>query len=337
MVDEVVGSREGPPAVVRRVQRLSRVRGLLLGAALGDAITSPGTSLRVSVTTQLSCFTAESLIRMWVRGDNKGIGPALGLAWRAYQRWAHVQNIETGGEHVTLDGWLHAVPLLAQRRGDAPAVVSALKRAQGGDPAPAPTTSSGHHACTRLLPVAAVPWVDDDHIRELVGWTHGNTTAIESTRLALELLRVAMEVRGLPELLAAVEKLDRERLLEGVVGSGASIRELGLNHSARSALRAGLAVVANCDHVGQKQVVEALHRSAEAAVPSAVGPVAGALFGALYGVDVFPVELVSQVDAAWVVDTLARDLVSQELDHPAGFEYGEAAPDPLWWSRYPGG
>lgn len=62
---------------------------------------------------------------------------------------------------------------------------------------------------------------------------------------------------------------------------------------------------------------------------------AGALLGAVYGVEALPIDLVDRLALCWVVDTLARDLVSQDLDHPGGFEFGEA-PDPRWWERYPG-
>jgi hypothetical protein len=37
----------------------------------------------------------------------------------------------------------------------------------------------------------------------------------------------------------------------------------------------------------------------------------------------------------WVADTLARDLVRQLTESPAGSEYAEAT-DPSWWDRYPG-
>jgi hypothetical protein len=337
MAEYVFGVHDPAPAAIERARRLSRVRGLLLGAALGDAIASPGASLRASVTTQLSCFTAEALIRMRVRSDHKGIGPALTLVWQAYQRWARVQNLEiAGGCSLPLDGWLHEVPLMHQRRGNAPAVVSSLQRAGGGDPAPAPVASSGHHACTRLLPAAAGPWIEEDHIRQLVAWTHGNSTAVESTLLSLSLLRFATSARSASEVLDAARQLDSSHLLDGALEPGAPLQEISPSHSAHSAIRGGVAVLAHCDDLDPHQVAKALHRSNEAAVPGAVGPVAGALFGALYGVEVLPVDLLSQLDAAWVVDTLARDLVSQELDSPAGSE-NAAAPDPRWWDRYPGG
>ncbi|MFJ7096509.1 hypothetical protein ACIQWL_40770 [Streptomyces mirabilis] len=48
---------------------------------------------------------------------------------------------------------------------------------------------------------------------------------------------------------------------------------------------------------------------------------AGALLGAAHGAEALPVGLVSRHELAWVLDTLARDLVAQLTDSPSGSEY----------------
>ncbi len=319
----------------RRTMRFSRVRGLLLGLALGDALASePGSGsgvLPATVTAQLACFTAEGLIRTWVRGDHKGIGPAtVGVVWHAYLRWAAIQGIDLGRSAHPLDGWLHEVPVLADRRGNAPAVVSAL---EANEPCvAAAATSRGHHALTRLLPAATIPWLDDDQVRELVSSTHGNESAIESAVLGVALARAALTMTSLVDL---VELVSRSSLPDDVLDPAISLERLGRSHSARSALRGGVAVAVRCVDGSPAAVRCALLSVRDAVAPGAVGPVAGALIGALYGVEALPVDLVSRLELGWVVDTLARDLVSQDLDHPGGSEYREA-PDPHWWARYPG-
>jgi ADP-ribosylglycohydrolase len=283
------------------------------------------------VTTQLACFTVEGLIRTWVRAQHRGIGPATEPVVRnAYRRWATIQGIDLGRDGQELDGWLHQVPALAERRGDAPAVVSALRAPQGGAPAPAPATSRGHHAVTRLLPAAAAPWCDD--VRGLASATHGSAMAVEAAALAVDLVRVALNARTTDEWTSLAA---RSPLLAGALDSDVPLAELGRSHSARSAVRGGVAVAARCADGSPTAVGAALHTSRHAAVPAAVGPVAGALLGAQHGVESLPTDLVSRLELAWVVDTLARDLVSQELDRPGGSEYA-AAPDPHWWDRYPG-
>ncbi|WP_300013162.1 hypothetical protein [Pseudonocardia sp.] len=145
----------------RRAVVVSRVRGLLLGLVLGDVLaTEPGSgtagTVRSTVTTQLACFTVEGLIRTWVRVDHQGIGPSTpNVVWNAYRRWATIQGIDLGPYGHELDGWLHEVPALTQRRGNAPAIVAALKAGQGSTPAPAPATSRADQApACRGRPVA---------------------------------------------------------------------------------------------------------------------------------------------------------------------------------------
>jgi ADP-ribosylglycohydrolase len=321
---------------VQRAMRLSRVRGLLLGLALGDALASDKQFERgtfyATVTTQLASFTTEGLIRMWVRGDHKGIGPALGVVWNAYRRWAMIQGIDLGRNTHELDVWLCEVPALAERRGNAPAIVTALKAADGVQVVPAPAISRGHHALTRLLPAAAVPWLREEQVRQLASSAHGSATAIEAAVVGVVLARAALTASSLRE---AIEQIDSSPLLDGVLDPEVPLDKLGRSHSARSALRGGVAIAARCPDGSPAAVHFALREAREAGVPAAVGPVAGALLGALYGVEALSTNLVGRLELGWVVDTLARDLVSQDLDHPGGFEFSEA-PDPDWMDRYPG-
>ncbi|MFI1094021.1 hypothetical protein [Streptomyces sp. NPDC020917] len=43
----------------------------------------------------------------------------------------------------------------------------------------------------------------------------------------------------------------------------------------------------------------------------------------------------SRHELAWILDTLARDLLSEATDSPSGGEY-IGGWDPNWWDRYPG-
>ncbi|WP_345411469.1 hypothetical protein [Pseudonocardia xishanensis] len=321
----------------RRATRLSRVRGLLLGLALGDAVAAgddrASGALTATVTTQLACFTSEAVVRMWVRGDHKGIGPALGIHRNAYRRWARIQGIGLGDNDIELDGWLHEVPRLARRRGNAPAVVTALQRGRGVEAAPAPATSGGHHALTLLLPGAVAPWLTGQHVRQLVAATHGAPEASAAAVLGVALARAALDSESTSEVL----KLCRdEPLLGGVAGAELPLSRIAAGHDAVSALRGGVALLARCPEGSPDTVRSALLSARRAGVPAAVGPVAGALLGAVHGVGSLPVDMLDRLDVAWVVDTLARDLVAQDLDKPGGSEF-EPARDAAWWSRYPGG
>jgi hypothetical protein len=319
-------------AEVRRAERLSRVRGLLLGLALGDALTRPDQPapgiLLGTPTTQLACFTTEGTIRAMVRADHRGIGPAPNVLFFAYRRWACGQGIPIPWP-VQRSGWLHRVPALAERRGDAPAVVAALQAAREPTPAPAPATSRGHHALSPRLPLAAVA-APADWTREVVLGTHGDPDAVRAAVAGVELARAVLRTGSVLDALRAAQ----EPLLEEVRAGGSAPAALAPDHSAVSALRGGVALAAGCG--GPATITQTLSAARELPVPGAVGPVAGALLGAAHGAEALPVELIARLELGWAVDTLARDLVAQIEDRPGGSEYQQPA-DQYWWPRYPGG
>ncbi|SOE56832.1 hypothetical protein SAMN05446589_1101 [Streptomyces sp. OV198] len=133
--------------------------GLAIGDTLGAARGKPPASgsLRAGVSTQLACFTAEGVIRAMVRGSHKGICHPPGVVLHAYCRWAALQGIEVermrrrwasakNGE-AWPDGGLAGVHVLAERRGSAPATLTALSRIE--DPHEQTATASRGVSRTR--------------------------------------------------------------------------------------------------------------------------------------------------------------------------------------------
>ncbi|MEV8068327.1 ADP-ribosylglycohydrolase family protein [Streptomyces sp. NPDC085995] len=352
---------------------LSRVRGLLLGLAVGDTLGAArgelpaGVTLRAGVSTQLACFTAEGTIRALVRGDHKGICHPPSVLWHAYCRWAGLQGIETErlrrrwvpyGGKTWPDGWLAGVPVLAQRRGSAPATVAALSQAEQGTVEKPTTSSRGCHALTRTLPVAVVfagrKAADAvTALREIAALTHGDraaqAAAAHAAVLAGHLLAEGARPRVrdvLAEGLRALADADPD-LTAGQRDQLATALRQGEEHpadahrlarlapdpTAPSALLGGLYVAASFP--GRDQVAAALRFAAGAPDGDSVACVAGALLGAAHGAEALPLDLVSRHELAWVLDVLARDLVAQLTDRPGGTEYTPGW-DEHWWDRYPG-
>ena len=139
-----------------------RVRGSILGGALGDAIgaraeflsiesiraefgpkgiTGPvpayGVPLPITDDTQMNLFTTEAMIRSWVRGTLKGIGPDwVAVTDHAYSRWLRTQDgksirwdFQHWGEH---DGWLFTERDLHQQRAPGRTCLSALSKPEAG-------------------------------------------------------------------------------------------------------------------------------------------------------------------------------------------------------------
>jgi ADP-ribosylglycohydrolase len=149
-------------------QQLSKARGCVLGLVLGDALGAVRAqvprvgTLHCTCAGQLACFTVEGTIRGSVRYAHKGICNPVAIVWRAYTRWAAMQGIPgvgRSGDGAQPDGWQSEVPVLATRRGSAPATVTALQETVMGTLTEPVGTSTGAHALTRALPIGLIqPW-----------------------------------------------------------------------------------------------------------------------------------------------------------------------------------
>lgn len=153
--------------------RRSRVRGALLGGAIGDALGNPveflsldgirrdhgergvrgpvadveGAVGRITDDTQMTLFTVEGLIRAHVRAASTGVGGAEAeIVRHAYLRWLDTQNHPTPpprrGDDPVRTGRLRHQPWLYARRAPGNACLSGLEA--GHAPAPgAPLTLPG--------------------------------------------------------------------------------------------------------------------------------------------------------------------------------------------------
>ena len=133
----------------------ARVRGCLLGGAIGDALGGPvefddarailakhpdgvrtfvaggwpaGT---VTDDTQMTLFTVEGLIRASVRTD-RGLGFTVAVVQHAYDRWLDTQNLP--GPTGQPDGWLLGEQWLYARRAPGNTCLTALTEARKGEP-----------------------------------------------------------------------------------------------------------------------------------------------------------------------------------------------------------
>ncbi|MFJ4982361.1 ADP-ribosylglycohydrolase family protein [Streptomyces sp. NPDC088732] len=357
--------RERRRGLLTSKESVSRVRGLLLGLAVGDTVGRAGSKLpaegplRAGVSTQLACFTVEGTIRALVRGDHKGICHPPSVVWHAYGRWAALQGLEAerrgSGEGVWPDGWLAHVPVLAERRGSAPATVAALAKIEQGGVKRPTTNSRGCHALTRTLPLAVLDAAEGSEraaqwAREIAALTHGDPAAQSAAAHAAVLAGHCLTGGQVREALSdglqalrgdergpAGKELDmlEAALREAVAhrGDAKRLARLAPDATAPSALLGGVYVAASFPR--REQVGEALRFAAGAPDGDSVACVAGALLGAAHGVEALPVDLVSRHELAWVLDTLARDLLAQLTDAPSGGEY-TGGWDEHWLSRYPG-
>ncbi len=187
-------SAPGSVATAPRSRYSDRVRGCLLGGALGDALgaaieflslaeirarfgprgldrLAPAYGRLGAITddTQMTLFTAEGLIRasVWMRGPGKarGIGHPPVIVHHAYRRWLHTQGVPwrqaaqhhlAGRDGFEPDGWLVQERFLHARRAPGNTCLAALST-PGGAGQPADNDSKGCGGVMRVAPVGLLP------------------------------------------------------------------------------------------------------------------------------------------------------------------------------------
>jgi ADP-ribosylglycohydrolase len=221
--------RPGP----ERAREADRFRGCLLGGAVGDALGAavefdPLAAIRerfgpagirdyapayerlgaITDDTQMTLFTAEGLLRAFVRASLRGVGPVFeSVTAHAYLRW-----LRTQGERHRLEfgeaGWLLGKRELHSRRSPGNTCLAALKTMKELG-APADNESKGCGGVMRMAPVALfvhAAWPGDDERAtfafelgaNLAGLTHGHVTGklASGAFVAILMARPARVARG---------------------------------------------------------------------------------------------------------------------------------------------
>lgn len=340
---------------------VAAARGSLLGLVLGDAIGATSGlvpeagQLPATSGGQLACFTVDGLIRADVCSGLRGDAHPTRVVWHAYGRWAALQGLvpadgRWNAEDPTRewpDGWLAEVPALREQRGSAPATISALQeRSIEAPEGAAPRSSLGPRAVTRTLPVGlyARGGQAAQLAAEIAALTHRDE-AVAAAALGATTVQLLSEGAAVDDAVhLAREHAGHLGVVPETVGAAASagqsaprdatrLAEFAAGRTAASALAGGIYVAASFP--GPDSIKDALLFAASADDGGHAAAVAGALLGAAHGPDALPVTWLSRLELIWVADTLARDLVRQLAECPAGTEYTEPT-DPHWWRRYPG-
>ena len=164
-----------------------RFSGCIIGGAVGDALGAPvefmsrneilnkfgamgitsyapayGSIGTITDDTQMTMFTAEGLLRSWVRGNCRGLNIPSGLPMAlefAYQRWLATQDL---GSLIENNGWLITHKKLFSRRAPGNTCLSALKK--DSSKIPAPNDSKGCGGVMRVAPVGLFTWSLRDKI-----------------------------------------------------------------------------------------------------------------------------------------------------------------------------
>lgn len=315
-----------------------RIRGCLLGGALGDALGfAPGDQdaepglLRFSSGTQLTLYTVDGLVDALEWANDGVAADETACLWLAYLRWLATQG-EAPPSHAPVPPprWIDAQVLLRQRRAPCPASISGLRSGEMGTrKRPVNPGAADAGTVARSAPFGLLPYVPADTLDRIAmdaaALTHGHPSAHHSAAVVCTLVRSVVtgsgtlreavadavtraQVCGIPELGAGIETAVSRADAGAEPGTGCH----GVDGStgAVDALAAAVyAVLAGDTGDGPQEHFRAAVALAADDGGSAAGALAGGILGAFYGRAALPGEWLAVLEGADVVTAMADALV----------------------------
>ncbi|WP_242606787.1 ADP-ribosylglycohydrolase family protein [Protofrankia symbiont of Coriaria ruscifolia] len=351
-----------------------RVRGCLLGGALGDALgagieflsldeirrvhgpagvtsltSAYGVHAPITDDTQMTLFTADGLIRASVRSRSRGICHPPSVVWRAYLRWLATQ--EQAGPPVDPDGWLAAQPLLYAQRAPGNACLSGLRRPEMGTPEhPANPTSKGCGAVMRSAPFGLLlqgPEAAWALAAECAVLTHGHPSGYLAAAAFAWIINAVVNGHTVIEAAeSALGRLSSERegsevvaTLQAALGAaadGVPTPERVESLGAGWVAEEALAIAVYCAAAAPQDPRAALLAAVNHSGDSdSTGAICGNLVGVSLGENALPADWVKDLEGYDLVGQVADDLV-KEIACTAEISDDFGAAPAEWFTRYPG-
>ncbi|MGW5370962.1 ADP-ribosylglycohydrolase family protein [Streptomyces sp. NPDC004009] len=351
----------------------SRVRGALLGVAVGDALGGPADALdldeirtaygaeglldlafghgrRGTIThhTQLTLFTVDGLIRAQVRRDTGAWHPPTDLH-RAYLRWAATQRDWGPDERRKDDGWLAREEWLYARRDPTRALLLGLgDETMGTLDTPKNPGELGPEAVARSAPFGLLVGWGPELVAQLAvecaAQTHGHPIAYLSAGAYAVIVHGLARGESLDTavqraLVLIAARPGHQPVADALQHALGAVRQ-GLPGPGRVEELAGdgtadglLAAAVYCALVGE-DVRHGLCLAVNQSGPSAAaGALTGGLLGTLHGETALPPAWLAELEGRPTVLELADDFAMEMTQGPA--LHGPAGSAPGWLARYP--
>ena len=349
------------------MKRVDRIKGCLLGGAVGDALGAPvefmswsqisakygangitdfdpayGTIGAITDDTQMMLFTAEGLLRAFVRGNSRGICHAPSVIHHALLRWLLTQDYPCAFP-VEPSGWLIGNRELWSRRAPGNTCLSALRASKHfGDPAN--NDSKGCGAVMRVAPCAFFGQAFET-ASESGRLTHGHPSGYLAAGLFADILqRMADKSDSLEQALteSLAEHGDRDGMHEtkaaleqvlsfhhqGLRPTPERIATFGGGWIAEEALAIGVWCALSATSL-EEGVVLAVNHDGDS---DSTGMIAGHLLGLRYGPGAIPVRWYERLELREVIERMAEDIESVPREFGGFYREGD-------WEiagRYPG-
>ena len=260
--------------------------------------------------TQMTLFTAEGMVRAFVRGALKGICHAPGVIHHALLRWLITQGeaspVEVDRQGLVVDPRLHA------RRAPGLTCLNALRQAQRfGEPA-----MNASKGCGTIMRVAPLAYAQVSHIRELAiecsALTHGHQTGQEAAAAWALILRSLADGCDLEEASAMHAETfgteTRDAILRALStvpdGRPETTEQLGAGWTAEEALSIAIHAC-RCARDLEHGLVVAVSHSGDS---DSTGAIAGNALGLLFPGEARGHKWARQIGCADLIEQIAQDL-----------------------------
>jgi len=354
------------PSLVRHLRQFSglewqsRFRGCFLGGAVGDALGAPveflsrkqilqefgdggirdfkmayGRLGAITDDTQMALFTAEGILRAYIRGATRGICNPTSVIANAYLRWLHTQGVAHQRHDYCLNGWLIAHRDLFASRAPGRTCIGALVALENpGNPA-----ANDSKGCGGVMRVAPIGMMFASFSRNRIseceghldqafnlgcdaaGITHGHQTGRLASGAFAALIFLLMQGRPLKEAVeVTLEILQKNeghqetsrairyasQLAENQPRDPEMLRLLGEGWIAEEALAIGLYSALEAKDF-ESGVVLAVNHSGDS---DSTGLIAGHILGAIHGESSIPLRWLESLELRDVICEVADDLAT---------------------------
>ncbi|MFE0047973.1 ADP-ribosylglycohydrolase family protein [Streptomyces albireticuli] len=352
----------------------TRVRGCLLGGAIGDAlgagiefqslaeiraahgpdgvrdyVSAYGRRGAVTDDTQMTLFTVDGLIRAHVRRDSGAWHPAADVH-RAHLRWAFTQRARGPVEHRPGTGWLARQEWLYAQRAPGNACLSGLADDRMGTlEAPRNPGSKGCGAVMRSAPFGLLVGLEPGYVLQLAAECAAQTHGHPSGYLAAGAFAVVVHAAARGETLEtgvhrALALLagwpGHEETTEALQGALAAVRQGPPTAERLESLGQGwvaeeaLAMGVYCALVAEDMAHGLLLAVNHGGDSDSTGSLCGNLLGALHGETALPPLWTAGLEGRATILELADDF-AMELTQGAAL-HGPGVSSGTWTDRYPG-
>ena len=336
------------------------IRGCMLGGAVGDALGAPiefmsksaiqqkynkdgvqdyvefndGTGA-ITDDTQMALFTAEGILRAYVRGHEKGICHVPSVVNGSYQRWLKTQGYPSkASDEYLASGWLIQEQLLFSSRAPGMTCLSGLSQ----NTLHAVNDSKGCGTVMRMAPAGLFydPATAYELGCEFSAITHGHPTGITAGGAFAILIACLRRGKTLNESLDLVEEklqnsthFDTSETLAAIrkARTARNIAELGEGWVAEEALAIGIYCALHHTWNFKAGVLEAINIAGDS---DSTGSIAGNILGVLNGENAIPEKWRKNLREYKIVSQIADDL-SVQFEASSDGHVTEN-----WWQKYPG-